>query len=237
MSESLTQAPEGLLNYDNCSLKELRAFIEDRTGAAANEREILAAHLRKMDQTRTFPRFMELPPELRVNIYEALLVDNRARDEKGWLLDDRDKCKLHTAVLRTSKQVYSEARPVLYSKNKFSVRIGHTWRCSRDPGSRRIDLRVVRPGAEFSYHRWISLLDCPTALEQSLLGCHMLRGLKRITIDLELPYESDDTDEADESDESNESDDPDDPDDPDDGNSHKFSRFVPAKQSLPFALP
>ena len=75
MSESLTQAPEGLLNYDNCSLKELRAFIEDRTGAAANEREILAAHLRKMDQTRTFPRFMELPPELRVNIYEALLVE------------------------------------------------------------------------------------------------------------------------------------------------------------------
>lgn len=145
MSEILTQAPEGLLNYDNCSLKELRAFIETRTGAAVNEREILSAHLRKMDQTRTFTRFMELPPELRVNIYEALLVDNRARDARGWLLDDRDQCRLHTAVLRTSKQVYSGARPVPYSKNKFSIRIGHTWRGSRDPNFRRIDLRVVRP--------------------------------------------------------------------------------------------
>jgi len=25
---------------------------------------------------------MEPPPELRINVYEALLVDNRARDEK-----------------------------------------------------------------------------------------------------------------------------------------------------------
>ena len=70
-------------------------------------------------------RFMELPPELRINIYEALLVDHRAHDERGWLLGN-DDCKLHTAVLRTSKQIYSEARPVLYGKNKFSVIIGHT---------------------------------------------------------------------------------------------------------------
>lgn len=125
MPQDPTQAPEWLLDYDNCSLEELRASIENRTGAAVNEREILAAHLRKMDQTSTFPRFMELPPELRINIYEALLVDHRARDERGWLLGN-DDCKLHTAVLRTSKQIYSEARPVLYGKNKFSVIIGHT---------------------------------------------------------------------------------------------------------------
>jgi len=82
MPQDLNQAPEWLLDYDRCSLEELRAFIEERTGAAVNDREILAAHLRKMDQAREFLRFMEPPPELRINVYEALLVDNRARDEK-----------------------------------------------------------------------------------------------------------------------------------------------------------
>ena len=190
MPQNLTQAPEWLLDYDRCSLEELRTFIEDRTGAAVNEREILAAHLRKMDQTRKFPRFVELPPELRINVYEALLVDNRARDEKGWLKDERDKCRLHTAVLRTSKQVYSEARPVLYDRNKFNVMIGYTWKGSR-PGSAqlgrdRIGLRVVRPGARFSYHKLIGSADCPSPLELSLLGWHMLRGLKHVTVDLGL---------------------------------------------------
>jgi hypothetical protein len=190
MPQNLTQAPEWLLDYDRCSLEELRTFIEDRTGAAVNEREILAAHLRKMDQTRKFPRFVELPPELRINVYEALLVDNRARDEKGWLKDERDKCRLHTAVLRTSKQVYSEARPVLYDRNKFNVMIGYTWKGSR-PGSAqlgrdRIGLRVVRPGARFSYHKLIGSADCPSPLELSLLGWQMLRGLKHVTVDLGL---------------------------------------------------
>lgn len=147
---------------------------------------------------------MELPPELRINIYEALLVDNRARDEKGWLKDERDACKLHIAVLRTSKQVYSEARPVLYDRNKFNVMIGYTWKGSR-PGSaqlgrNRIGLRVVRPGARFSYHKLIGSADCPSPLELSLLRWPMLRGLKHITVDLglmtrELPSDdsSDDT--------------------------------------------
>jgi hypothetical protein len=190
MPQGLIQAPEWLLDYDRCSLEELRAFIEQRTGAAVNERGILAAHLRKLDHTRKFPRFMELPPELRIDVYETLLVDDRPRDQKGWLIDDRDDCKLYTAVLRTSKQVYAEARPVLYNKNKFSVMIGYTWKGSRPGpaplGHSRIGLRVVRPGAKFSFHRWIGSADCPSPLELSLLRWPMLRGLKHLTIDLGL---------------------------------------------------
>lgn len=130
---------------------------------------------------------MELPPELRINTYEALLVDNRARDEKGWLKNDRNACKLHTAVLRTSKQVYAEARPVLYGQNKSNVMIGYTWKGPR-PGSAqlgrdRIGLRVVRPGARFSYHKLIGSADCPSPLELSLLRWPMLRGLKHVTVD------------------------------------------------------
>lgn len=190
MPQGLTQAPEWLLDYDRCSLEELRAFIENRTGAAVNEREILAAHLRRMDQNKTFPRFMELPPELRINVYEALMFDNRARDEKGWLKDERDTCTLHTAVLRTSKEVYSEARPLLYDRNKFNVMIGYTWKGSRPSsaqlGHDRIGLRVVRPGARFSHHKLIGSADCPSPLELSLLRWPMLRGLKHFTVDLGL---------------------------------------------------
>lgn len=43
----------------------------------------------------------------------------------------------------------------------------------------------------------------------------MLRGLRQLTIDIELPYEADNSDDSDESDDSNESDDPDAPDDGD----------------------
>lgn len=92
MPQGLTQAPKWLLSCERCSVDELRALIEDRTGAAVNEKEVLVGHLRRMDQTRDFPRFMELPPELRVNFYEVLLVHDRARDEKCWLIDVRDKC-------------------------------------------------------------------------------------------------------------------------------------------------
>jgi hypothetical protein len=126
MSQASTQMPKWQLDYDKCSLQELRTFIDKRTGSAVDAKELLIAHLRRMNQTKKFPRFMELPPELRISVYEALLVDDRIRGEKGRLVGDQD-CKLHTAVLRTSKQIYSEAMPILYSQNKFSVKIGYTW--------------------------------------------------------------------------------------------------------------
>lgn len=51
---------------------------------------------------------MELPPELRLNVYEALLVESET---------------LHPAILRTSRQVHAEALPVLYKRNKFLARV------------------------------------------------------------------------------------------------------------------
>jgi len=191
MPQDLTQASKWLLDYNDCSLEELRAFIKDRTGATVDvvdEKETLTAHLRKLDQAFRFPRFMELPAELRVNVYEALLVDDRARTEKGWLIGD-EGCRLHTAVLRTSKQVYCEALPILYNQNRFGIRIGYTGEGPRPAGHEDCGLRILQPGHRRSFHTralfwgrdypgWRTFYAKPPL--------DMLRALKHLTIDLGL---------------------------------------------------
>lgn len=190
MSQTPAQAPKWLLDYNNCSLEELRDFIKTRTGAAVDEKDLLAAHLRKMDQALTFPRFMELPPELRVSVYEYLLVDDRPRDAKGYFVNDvYEHCKLYIATLRTSKQVYAEARPISYNQNTFRAMIGYTHEGSRPAGDDTCGLRIIKPGHRFSFHQTLTTLNCPPPVYYSLhnntlLG--MLRALKHLTIDLGL---------------------------------------------------
>lgn len=128
--------PRWSLDYEKYPAAELRTFIEARIGTTLSEKERrtigncnrfqLAKRLCKLDLASTFSRFMELPPELRLGVYELLLVDARERDEDG-LVKDRDgepySFTVYPAVLRTSKQIYAEARPVLYQENKFSARL------------------------------------------------------------------------------------------------------------------
>jgi hypothetical protein len=70
-------------------------------------------------------RFLDLPAELRLHIYEVLLLD-----PESYVLPvanlpptrpNRSK-SIYPAILRTSKAVYSEALPVLYSGNTFMIR-------------------------------------------------------------------------------------------------------------------
>ena len=82
-------------------------------------------------------RFMELPLEIRLLIYNELITQHvdlyrpkcgfcpeRARDyEPNSALFKSTNCAnlAHTQILRTSKQVYSETLPILYSKNKVHM--------------------------------------------------------------------------------------------------------------------
>lgn len=79
---------------------------------------------------RTVFRFMDLPPELREMIYEALLVRGTLTITRGSKKGVR--CAIHdegrrrrflfkngTSILRVGKEVTEEALPVLYGKNKF----------------------------------------------------------------------------------------------------------------------
>ncbi|GAB7336228.1 hypothetical protein MBLNU13_g08993t2 [Cladosporium sp. NU13] len=77
--------PAWSLEYEKYPAAELRTFIEARIGTTLSKKERrtigncnrfqLEKRLYKLDLASTFPRFMELPPELRLSVYELLLVD------------------------------------------------------------------------------------------------------------------------------------------------------------------
>lgn len=70
----LYRAERGLLSYGYYTKANLQVFVEDRRlqdtiPATATKSEMIAG-LEKADDDATFSRFVELPPELRVRIYE-----------------------------------------------------------------------------------------------------------------------------------------------------------------------
>jgi hypothetical protein len=60
-----------------------------------------------------------LPPELRLHIYTHLLVTPSSI--KGTVARQDTKYDLHTAILRTNKQIHHEARSVFFGKNTFYI--------------------------------------------------------------------------------------------------------------------
>lgn len=66
-------------------------------------------------------RFLSLPLELRQNIYRALLV----HQGRFYFRRDDRVVGLNAQILRVSKQVFHEAKAVLYSQNEFAIWPGH----------------------------------------------------------------------------------------------------------------
>jgi len=191
------------LDYEKYTPAELREIIYDRMGATLNSKETrtiqncnqyqLINRLRKLDWEASFPRFMELPAELRVSVYELLLVDASKQDGNEanyvWQSLERNSSTLHPAVLRTSKKVYSEARPILYQKNEFRATIVYTeedhYRSISRPGC---VLTIIQPGSSASFRQLISYSDRSPYLvplfKSRTIG--MLRSLTHLTLDLNL---------------------------------------------------
>ncbi|KAF2871087.1 hypothetical protein BDV95DRAFT_607369 [Massariosphaeria phaeospora] len=79
--------------------------------------------------------FLTLPVEMRLEVYELLLVNRSNETAQGWEtvgttnqkkipLDEAQPGQdqgLEPAILRTCKQIYKEARSVLYSRNAFII--------------------------------------------------------------------------------------------------------------------
>ncbi|KAK6434446.1 hypothetical protein LTR95_009373 [Oleoguttula sp. CCFEE 5521] len=91
----------GKLDYTKCRIDELRQFVQDREVITSNA----YAH---SDHSKTFHRFDDLPPEIRLLIY-------------AYPLTYGEPLPAQTAILRVSKQVYSEAAPVLYNATSFRI--------------------------------------------------------------------------------------------------------------------
>jgi hypothetical protein len=103
------------LDYHSCSVEDLRNFILSRTTLTlATIRKLnktkLVSRLNRLDTQRTFLRFMDLPPELRLYVYELLLSIHG--EESG---------KHHSAILQVPKAIHRESEPVLYCKNSFCM--------------------------------------------------------------------------------------------------------------------
>lgn len=187
------QAPTWSLDYEKCTTTELQKFFEERTSTQLSKGQLrkvqrcgsypLIDGLRKMDRERAFLEFMELPPELRLGVYEALLIVAEGTSKQ------KGVPRLHPAVLRTWKQVYSEAMPVLYKQNKFRAEIINCEQLSwprRSGPTPFCALLVHQPGGgHFFYHKMDTgifsilrrLFDHPTTM-------HMLRMLTHLTLDI-----------------------------------------------------
>jgi len=114
----LDAAAAGTLDYRSCDAGELHGFVKSRTtltAAAILSKAELVTHLQALDTRRTFTRFMDLPTELRLDIYQRLLVINAQQNGKN-----------HSALLRVSKLIHRESEPVLYCDNTFYVNAGLT---------------------------------------------------------------------------------------------------------------
>lgn len=101
--------------YDFASPQELRKWVRDRSLPDPYPRGLTLRYmyirlLEQADAEWTF-RFLDLPPEMRLLIYAELLTFRRCTS------CPRVHEACHTGILRASKQVYREARDILYGDN------------------------------------------------------------------------------------------------------------------------
>ncbi|KAK0354030.1 hypothetical protein LTR94_014298 [Friedmanniomyces endolithicus] len=112
LSALLTRLDRGLLTYEKYGPAELRQLCR-RRGFQPTQRargEAMKASLEQADDELTFPRFMDLPPELRVEIY-------------GYHLHSLDQGTLAVQPPLTTvcKLVRREALPLFYAVHRFGV--------------------------------------------------------------------------------------------------------------------
>jgi hypothetical protein len=126
-TDAIGRYQRGLLSYDRCSVHELQAFCEARglpgnyTGALH-----LARVLRRADDLITFPRFFELPAEIRNVIYKYSFSDFETFKDKH----------VQPPLTLASRQLRFEALPLFYEVSTFELGVT----------SHQVTRGVVQPG-------------------------------------------------------------------------------------------
>ena len=179
--------PKHVFNYHIRTTDELLKFPQARkldVPFTSRERAIRA--LQDADVNRTF-RFMDLPPELRLHVYSFLLtlkaVPNMMGPGQMGTAPTAD-----TAILRTGKQVYAEARDVLYGENAFVVTLAVD-RAPHQPGGYQLmwDVCGLRP-REWDGMYMMGMSEPTSLLTQSVDWPHYLRLAEKVTVKIDLPY-------------------------------------------------
>lgn len=114
--EVLHRFERGLLAYDRSSKSELRVFVRNRglqdTIPATTLKPKMLALLEAADNAATFDRFLELPPELRLRVYELHF------DSFG-LVDIAEQ----PPIAMVSRIIRREALPLFYHISCFTFTI------------------------------------------------------------------------------------------------------------------
>lgn len=104
--------PKYALTYNSCKIDELRRFFKDRTGKDPDMhsgKRVLVSALKKLDDNATF-RFLDLPAEMRNKVYRSLVIYNVDAERK-----------VYPAILRTSKEIYQEAKYILMTESMIPL--------------------------------------------------------------------------------------------------------------------
>ncbi|THV67851.1 hypothetical protein D6D28_07173 [Aureobasidium pullulans] len=147
--ERLIQQSEDARNrYSGWSLVDLKTELKQRQiplpKPKRRSKPAITKLLQQSDSQIPF-RLMDLPSEVRLRIYEHMLVDSSKQDISP-------SCGIETrrpSLLRTSRQVRNEAMPVFYGANRFRFALPHLelnhkcekWFAGRD----KIWLDVIGP--------------------------------------------------------------------------------------------
>ncbi|KAF7194805.1 hypothetical protein HII31_03872 [Pseudocercospora fuligena] len=122
------------------TVPQLRAAIKDRLGYNPPKSKTKEYYVNVMiEADYTIFRFLDLPAEMRNAVYEQLLTLGNG--------------KARTNILRTSKQVYSEASSILYNDTVYKVDVEidhrHLWTyIKRQPKTGNLVVGTSDPGSE-----------------------------------------------------------------------------------------
>lgn len=111
--DAIGRHQRGLMSYEGCSVDELQAFCKARgLPAKATTASRLARALETADDLATFPRFLDLPAELRNAIYELHFHG----------FDSSSGENVQPPLTMASRQLRSETLPLFYDCATFDLR-------------------------------------------------------------------------------------------------------------------
>lgn len=122
------RAEKQLVCYDACTTQELQKFARARRLPGSWKRSLLERRLKAADGEATFPRFLDLPAELRNRVYQMYVAEFPVEGLRT---------PAQPPITRCCRLLRQEALPVFYGSCTFVLNFAHhevvpTWQ--RDTG-------------------------------------------------------------------------------------------------------